>query len=344
MKRWQSLALGLVVSAATLAYALNGVDLNALRDEFARGQYLWLLPAVVTVVIGLFFRAMRWRSLLNNQIEFQHSFNILNAGYFLGAVLPLRLGEVVRAFLATRLAPPISVFTSLSSMVVERLTDMLAVVVLATIAISLAPVTPQVETAARLTGLLAITGLVVLAVLAARRDLAHRLTKFALRLIPLLRRFDLTHIVDRFLDGIAPLGSIRGVASALFWTALAWTMSITEGYVLMPIFYEKPDLNSTLLMIVLASLAIALPAVPGSVGPFEAAVVSGFTIGGLAGTPELRARALAFAVVLHIVNTGMYALLGWIGLVQEKISLSQIIQSAQALTKRKSPDPLVTPQ
>lgn len=343
MKRWQSLALGLVISLATLAYAVNGVDFNALRDEFARGHYLWLLPALGILIAGLLFRSLRWRALLNGQINLQHSFNILNAGYFLGAVLPFRLGEVVRAYLTTRLKPPISVFTSLSSMVVERLTDMLAVVVLTVIAISLAPATPQVESAARITGVLAVSGLVVLAVLAARRDLAHHLMGTVLHIIPALQRFDLTHMVDRVLDGIAPLGSVRGIANTLFWTVLAWSASIAEGYVLMPVFYDKPDLNSTLLMIVLASLAVAIPAVPGSVGPFEAAIVSGLAIGGLAGTPELRARALAYAVVLHVINTGMYAFLGWIGLSQEQISLTQIVQSAQALTRRKRTDAPDTP-
>lgn len=346
MRKWQSLALGLIISLATLAYALNGVDLTSLRDEFARGRYVFVVPGLLLGLAGLGFRALRWRALLNERITLPHSFNILNVGYFFGAVLPLRLGDVVRMFLATRLDPPISAFTALSSMVVERLTDTLAVVMMVVLAVSLAPVTPQVEAAARLSGIAAIGGLLVLAVLAARRVWAHRLVALAVRAIPLLQRLNPAQLVDRVLDGIAPLGSVRGAALTLGLTAAAWTCSISEGYVLMAVFYGQPSWDGTLLMIAIGALAVALPAVPGSVGPFEAAVVTGLAIAGLA-PPELKARALAFAVLVHVANTGTFAVMGWIGLLQENITLAQIIQSAQALTRRKradAPDVVMTPQ
>ncbi len=115
MKRWQSILLGLIVSVATLAYALRGVRLDQLGDEFARGRYVYILPALVFILLGLTLRAFRWRALLNGRIDIIHSFHILNVSYLFNVLLPLRLGEVVRAFLATRLQPPVAMFTSLSS-------------------------------------------------------------------------------------------------------------------------------------------------------------------------------------------------------------------------------------
>lgn len=330
MKRWFGILLGIVISAATLAYALHGNDLNQLGGEIARGRYLYVIPCVILVIIGFFFRTLRWRSLLNERITFGHSFHILNISYFLNAWLPFRLGEVGRAFLTTRLRPPISMFTSLSTIVVERLTDLLAVVVVMMLALSMNISSSEVTTAAKATGILAIGGILALAVFASRRSLAHALLDLILRITPFLQRFNLRRFADHILDGIAPLGSIRGFSTALLWTALAWACSVIAGFFLMYAYYDTPTWSAALLMIASASIAVALPAVPGNVGPFEAATVAGLTIAGLVDkTTNPQERATAFAVLLHATVVITYTILGLIGLGQEKISLGELIRSAQ---------------
>src|SRR5690348_1933986 len=118
MKRWQSLLLGLVISVATLAFAMRGTDFNQLGGELAHGRYIYFIPAIILCGFGLFLRGVRWRALLNGKISLPHSFNILNASYLFNTILPMRLGEVVRAYMATRITPPISMFTSLSTVLV----------------------------------------------------------------------------------------------------------------------------------------------------------------------------------------------------------------------------------
>src|SRR5262249_24492078 len=153
MKRWQSLLLGIIVSIALLAYALNGVDLNRLSGVLVSGNYLYLIPVLGITLLSMLFRSLRWRTLLNDRIPFWHSVNILNASSLFNTILPLRLGEVVRAFMLTRLEPPIALFTGLSSVVVERLMDLFAVVVFVVIAVLIAPVDPRIQTAATLTAI-----------------------------------------------------------------------------------------------------------------------------------------------------------------------------------------------
>src|SRR5215469_13980721 len=118
VKRWQSLALGVIISVVTLAYALHGVSLDGLWGEFAHARYIYLIPSLALVVAGLVLRALRWRGLLDKRTTLAHSFHIMNVGYFFGALLPFRLGDVARLYLAARLTPPIAVFTTLSTIVV----------------------------------------------------------------------------------------------------------------------------------------------------------------------------------------------------------------------------------
>ncbi len=336
MKRWQSIILGVVISVATLAYALRGVDLAQLGTTFANGNYLWVIPALALIFLGLYLRAWRWKALLNGRIAVSHSFHILNASYLLNAILPLRLGEVGRAYLATRLDPPIPMFTSLSTVVVERLTDVITVVIFLIVAITLAPVTPEVVMAARISGILAGIGIIVLAIFAARPALAHRILDQLLKIAPFLERLHVRQLADRVLEGIAPIGSLRGALTVTFWTAISWIVSLVVTYIAILIFFERSSWSAALLATSIASLAIALPAVPGSVGPFEAAMILGLNIAGLAdpNNPQQQTRAIAFAVLMHIATTGSYAFLGVIGLSQEKISLGELLRSARQMTVR----------
>lgn len=158
MRRWMNILIGVIVSAATLAFALNGNDLSKIGGELSRANYFWTLPCAALIGLGLWLRGMRWRFLLNQRLTPTHSFHITNISYLLNAILPLRLGEVARAYLVTRLKPPISMFTALTSVVVERLVDLLAVVVLVVLAVMLQPVSEEVQRAAQVTGIIGVAG------------------------------------------------------------------------------------------------------------------------------------------------------------------------------------------
>src|SRR5664279_2864825 len=114
MKRWQSILLGVVVTVGTLYYALHGIAWDQVGTVIAHGKYIFVVPTMILGLISMIFRAYRWRGLLKGRITISHSINIVNAGYLFNTILPLRLGEVVRGYLATRLQPPISIFTALS--------------------------------------------------------------------------------------------------------------------------------------------------------------------------------------------------------------------------------------
>jgi hypothetical protein len=334
MKRWRSVVIGVVVSIASLALALQGNNPEEIVRVLSRGNYLYLIPGVLLAFLGQLPRALRWRSLLNDRLTAAHSFNVMNIGYLLNTILPFRLGEIARAFLTTRLQPPIPMFTSFSSVVVERLTDTLSVVVLILIAIAISPSVPAaIQRTAFSTGVLVIVGMIVIAFFAARRDLAHRLVDLALRLLPFLERLGVRQIADRVLDGIAPLGSVRGAASVLFWTAVSWGISVATAYVLLPVFFDEASWLAALLAISSAAVAVALPALPGNVGPYEAAVIVGLGAAGFAGEGQ-REEAFAFAVLVHILNVLLWVGCGWYGLIQEKISFRELVSMTRQVASR----------
>jgi len=126
---------------------------------------------------------------------------------------------------------------------------------------------------------------------------------------------------------------------ALAWTGLSWGFSTAAGYILMFAFFDQASLSATLLYIAAAAFAIAVPAVPGSIGPYELAIVAALGAAGY-GEPAAVARALAvaraFAFVVHGVNLLVHALTGFAGLMREGLTLTQLSQGVQQLRQPRS--------
>jgi uncharacterized membrane protein YbhN (UPF0104 family) len=122
------------------------------------------------------------------------------------------------------------------------------------------------------------------------------------------------------------------------WTAISWIASVTQMISLMIAFSGEGHVRAILLAISIASLAVAIPAVPGNVGPFEAAIIFGLILGGAAKS-DGDSRAAAYAIFLHFMNVALYAILGIIGIFQEKISFGELLQSARQIATRSEATP-----
>lgn len=332
-RHWRIYLLGILVSAAAIFFVVRQIDINELVRALGQANYLYLIPTSVLIVIGLFVRALRWRSLLGGAIRPLPAFSIINITYLVNGLLPFRLGELARAFLASRGGQTVPVFTSLSSIVIERLLDMLAVLVILGISIGAAPLPAELRGAAIAFTPLLIIGFGVLIVLAANPDRAVRLMQRIVR--PKLdQRFGLSNLFRHFLDGLKPLVNPRAAARMLGWTAVAWGFSLASGYVLMIAFFGEGNLAATCLFTAAASFAVAVPAVPGSVGPYEASIVLSLQAMGYNASPE---TAVAFALVVHGLNLAVVAALGAIGFIQQGISLGQLSQGVRGLRQLDQP-------
>lgn len=337
MKSRYALLIGVLVSLILLILVLNGVDIQRVEGALARADYRMVLPAFGLLVIGMGTRAIRWRSLLGGRLPLAHAFHILNISYLFNGALPFRLGELARIFLVTRLSDPIPAPTTLSTIVAERLLDMLTVIGLLGLVLTMLPVPAFITTAGLTLGLGAVVGVILLVVIARRRAWTLGLLERLQQRYAWLVRWHPTDIAGRFLDGIQPLASWRGMLTALLWSLVSWGLSVVAGYILMYALFPTPTWTATLLFIVMASLAVSVPYAPGAVGPYEAGVVMALNLTGF-DRPE--GAAVAFAIVLHATNLGVYVLTGVIGLLFEGVSLGQVAQGARGIKPAAAPTPI----
>lgn len=327
-KRLQLSLIGLAFSALALYFIGGQLNWDLFLQALQTANYWFLLPCILFLLAGLVTRAFRWQLLLDHHVPLVRAFSIMNVAYLVNGVLPLRIGEVARVYLAVRLKKPVPIPKTTSTIIVERLLDLLAIVVMVLLALMLGTVPKEIQVASAFAAVSAIVGFISLIVIAKQRHWARQILHFARRLVPLLARFTvLDEWLEQFLDGLLPLTRPRQLFLAFAWTALSWLLSTLAGYVLMFAFFEQSSLAATLLYIAAAALANALPAVPGNIGTYEASIL--LALGAM--QIEQSNAAIAFAVMVHAVNVFVHASTGVMGFLQEGISLGQLSQGVQQM-------------
>jgi hypothetical protein len=287
--------IGAAISLVALFLVLRSVDLAATAELLRTADWRWIAVVVAFLCVDLAIRALRWQRLLAPiaPVPYLHTLQYLLVGYVFNNVLPARLGELVRSHYAGD-REGISRSTTLGTIVVERVIDLVSVVSIASVAILVLSVRGVVASAV-LVGA-AVAGLVA-AVLAVGIA-AHRLPG-AERIAAAADRYPkVKELVANLRDGLRVAGRPRTLAEALPLSAFSWSCAIL-GFAAagQAIGYEL-TIGQAALMASGVALASAIPAGPANLGTFELAAVQ---LGKAVGIPEDDAFAMALIVHVTIV-------------------------------------------
>ena len=333
MRKNVQLILGLVVSLVALALAFRGADLGAIAGALRKANYFVLAVGVCFYVLGYFFRALSWRVLLGGRLPFWRVFEALNEGYLLNNLLPFRLGEFGRAYLVSR-RNNLPALEALSSIVVERVIDLLMVMVLLVSFLPLiigldwarASVVPSIA--------LGFVAIAVLIVIARNQEVAAGLVGRVLRWLH-LRWLDPDRWQARaasFLEGLSSLRDPRRALQAAFWSAMAWGTAGVGGWFLLNAFLPGATLTMAFVTLMLVGIGGAVPSAPGSAGVFEFVAVQSLQIFHVDNNV-----ALSFALTLHAISFLSAVIMGGLALAREGETLAHLAGAAQSLFTGSQP-------
>lgn len=325
-------ALGLLVSLIAIGFIALRINIDRFASALLNADYQFLLPGAAILLLGLLTRAIRWRILLAGQLPLQRAFNIMNIAYLVNGLLPLRLGEVARIYLTARVKEAVPPMQTASAIIVERLLDVLSVVIMAALILAGAAAPTELQAAAALAAALAVGGFIILLVLAYHRQFTEALVSRLAAKSALFRRLRIDKLAGDFLDGLAPILDRRSLALAIFWTAISWTLSAAANYIILFAFFDRGDWRAGVLSVAMAAFAIALPAAPASIGAYEASILFALTVLGY----QQSDAAIAFAVAVHALNILFNAATGIFGLAQEGVSLSQLQSGARQMRRHSA--------
>ncbi len=329
MRRTAQWVIGLAISGLALWIAFWGVDLTELGAALGSANYLTALPAIGLIFVGQMARARSWQTLIGAPIPFWRVFAALNAGYLLNNVLPFRLGEVGRAYLISR-TQNVRSSQALSTVLVERVIDLCMIVGMLSAFLPIITGLDWARGAAVVSALVTLTALGGLFVVARNRERMVRLARWVLARLPGLQAERWLARAEAFIQGLAVLQDPRRFLTAAFWSGTAWVLAGLSAWLLMTGFIPDATLEMGYFVLVVTGLSIAIPAAPGNLGVWPAAVILALTV-----YDVTRSLALSFGLVHHFVNYGLSSALGAIALAREGETVAHLAQAAQTVLAGK---------
>ena len=312
--------IGFLISAAALAAVLALADVRTMVAALLRLPPLVLLAAVALLALSIGLRAVAWRLLLGGRAPWAAAFWALNAGYLVNNLIPMRAGEAARALLIAPRAR-VSFWHALSTVMVERLVDVVLLAGMLLAAIPWVLDLPQARHASLTLGGLAVALLLVLALMAFFREPLGRILET--RLAPRVGRRAQRVLgwAQHFLGGLEALARPWRLIALLGLMAVSWLVQVAAYGITLRALVPQANLWWAAFVLGSVGMGVAVPSAPGGLGVMEGVMV--FVLHALAVDPSV---ALAYALAVHGVYYLVTMTLGVVGLQVMGTTLRVLVQ------------------
>ena len=331
MKTKISIAAGFAVSALLLWLALRNIDFGALAGIYARMEPVYLLPVACVLVVELLARGARWKLLLDPSspsVRLYDAFRLEAAGLALNNILPLRLGELARATFGARVFS-VPVVTVLATILVERLLDIIVLVLLFAAAAEFGGISG---------GLFAYGGLMwtlvggvaagIAALIFAEELVAHAWFSGFFARFPKVRT-----VFERVAMGVKGLHNFRSGSLIFLFATVQWLADALNFWLLARAFGlgSVIDAFKSVALIFAGAAAASVPGMPGYFGNFELVLVKV-----LKGWGVQEGVGFAYVSCMHIMGYIFVTVLGVVFIYQMGQSVGRVWSEFSAGGKEKA--------
>jgi len=277
-KQKLQLLVGIIIGVALLAWFLHGQNWSEIADAFRRAHVSYLFGLVAATIVAYAVRSWRWGLLYRPlaSVPFADLHSATYVGFMSGQLVP-RAGEVLRPYLVAR-RHPVSVGAGLATIILERLIDLITVLVLLALYIYVlpmpaeqvrGPVLDRLKMAGAAAGAIAAAVLVVLVLFHVYAEKALAVADKILAWFPEFIARPFRGLVKSFGEGLAVLKApatlwlmIAG-GSIVLWLSIAYGFHFNNQA-----FGVSLPLHATFLLIAFLVVGVAIPT-PGNVGGFH---------------------------------------------------------------------------
>jgi glycosyltransferase 2 family protein len=321
-----------LAAALCLAWVFHDTHPAKLALSLTTINWWWVALAVTFDILSYIFQGLRWRLLLcpvGNLTTLQAT-QAIYAGLFANEVLPMRFGELVRAFLASRWLSA-SFASIIPSMLVERLLDG----VWLALAVGLAGLCVRLPR--NILNAVDIFAAVVLACIGLFIYVVHRGNRSSAEKPPGGQpAWEVRHLSASFISEMR--GGLRSIGSSRFLLmplglSLALLGSQALAFWLMMQAYGLPlPFRVGAVVFLIVHLGTVIPGAPANVGSYQFFTVVGLTLFGVDKTV-----AAGFSVVVFILLTIPLWVIGFFALGRSGMTLFAIRNQVSGLMSRPRP-------
>ncbi len=287
-------AVGLVIALATLWLAFRKTAWTELAEVVSAASLAPLLLVLPLLAASYMFRILRWRVLLGHmeKIPYRILTPPVLVAFMLNAILPGRVGEVIRAVLLSR-KTTVPFSSAFATVVVARLFDGLSLTFM-TLLVMLSMwgnLTGPIRSGLIMAGVGYLAVLLVLAALRAWHDKTAAILVKPVRFLGFSGAADkVERLLLSFAAGLDVLKSPRDLLKAVACSAGVWgclTISV------IPVFWSLGmafQWNTAPLVLILSGLGMLIPT-PAGTGTIHYLLGVVFPV--VTGIPEASAKAMA---------------------------------------------------
>jgi uncharacterized protein (TIRG00374 family) len=320
-----SLAVGILLLVVLIWW--TGID--KIGAAISSASPLWLAAAALIILPAYILRAIRWKLLLSpvkKNIRVSNTFWSTAVGFMVNTLIPIRLGEFVRAYILgekeeTGFGP------SFSSIVVERTLDLIGLLSIGIVTMFL--VSAQAGLSSIVVDIFKAVAVLIAVILAViivgikKEALIIRGVTGIASKIPLVKRYtariaDFASSLIKGLQGLSQNPKMFAANISLTW--ILWLTQTSAIYLTFEAFNYPLPFVVAILGGVLMSVSHILPATPGYVGSYEAFWVLIFTLLGVTQADLL----LAMGVISHLIGLLPTIILGCVSVVWLGVSFEEI--------------------
>lgn len=270
---------------ALMAWVFRSTDLPSVWAEIEEARADLIAATAAGIALAYVVRVKRWLLLLAplGPVGVGSATRATIIGFATSTIVP-RLGEVVRPYLLAR-RESLSMSAALATIVVERILDMIAVILLfglflAAFSSQLPATDEQVLGALKAGGLMVAVGagvfLALVCVAAHRPEWVVAVAARAERLAPHGPGAVASRFITRFSTGLGVARDPGRLLQAMVWSLVMWGLVGATAWWGCLAFDVAVPPSSGLLLLALMALGVSVPT-PAGVGGFHAAVQVGLT-------------------------------------------------------------------
>jgi hypothetical protein len=297
--------VGLPISGFLFWLAARGIPFGDLIKVMREAQYAWMIPAVLATYGVIWVRAKRWCVLMRGikRVRPSTAFRATAIGFTVNYVIPVRVGELLRAYLVGQ-RENMSGSAAFATVVVERLLDIICILM---IFILLLIFVPGSQKGSQLFSLLRTAAVISLAILMCtavvlwivRRRIAWigRPVEFFLGRIWPRGAQRLVGILEGFSKGLIPSMTKSDILAIVFYTLALWGLTAGGIRLVANGFGLGLPLEAPLVILVALAFGVSVPSAPGFLGTFHYAAVVALMLYGIPKT-----EALSYAIALHAAS------------------------------------------
>lgn len=309
-------AIGYLLAGAGLIWALHGVQPAKLLSQSSHINWWWFALALVCDVASYVCQGARWRLLLKpvGEVTTLQSTQAIYAGLFTNEILPMRMGELVRAYLMSRRTAARFVAV-IPSMVAERLFDGVWLAAGIGLVAIFTPLPKNLLAAGDALGVIAGAAAGLFLWFAFRRPVTGKDRR--------LPDWKLTRAVSGLLVKISE--SLRGIGRArAFYLSFAYSLALLilqtlAFWLAMRGYGVRLSFWAGAAVYLIVHLGTAIPNAPANVGSYQFFTVLGLTLFDVDKT-----LATSFSLIVFALLTLPLLLIGFVAFSRSGITLASI--------------------